>query len=176
MAWHGPGFDPSWVQLKPNCVLIGKSVGQQGFMCFTLLKTFLKMQFLLILIPGKSLIDPFKETYCLILVTKGVSPAKLSCNIMSIVQCVHLYSATTHSKTMFKGTVQRDFRPQDFFILRTSLGHWPMGKIYPNLVKFSLSYSIFSGYITSLSQSPRSMILRWVNLSQGISQIFYTGL
>ena len=108
--------------------------------------------------------------------TKGVSPAKLSCNIMSIVQCVHLYSATPHSKTMFKGTVQRDFRPQDFFILRTSLGHWPMGKIYPNLVKFSLSYSIFSGFITSLSQSPRSMILRWVNLSQGISQIFYTGL
>ena len=29
---------------------------------------------------------------------------------------------------------------------------------------FSLSYSNFSGYITALSQSPRSMILRWVNL------------
>ena len=38
-------------------------------------------------------------------------------------------------------------------------------KIFLNLVKFSLtSYSIFSGNITALSQSPSSMILCWVNL------------
>ena len=31
------------------------------------------------------------------------------------------------SYTDFKGTVQQDFRPPVFFILWTSLGHWPMG-------------------------------------------------
>ena len=28
---------------------------------------------------------------------------------------------------VFKGTVQRDFRPTVFFIIQTSLGYWPMG-------------------------------------------------
>ena len=35
--------------------------------------------------------------------------------------------ASERSRISFKGTVQRDFRPQVFFIIQASLGHWPTG-------------------------------------------------
>ena len=64
------------------------------------------------------------------------------------------------------GTVQRDFRPPCFFIIRTGLGHWLMG--YNSFV-FGLDFAeIFkffrssAQYHTALSQVPRSIILRWV--------------
>ena len=56
-----------------------------------------------------------------------------------------------------------------FFIIRTSLGHWPMTidqwvKIVSILVTFSPSYSKFT--VVSRKLTPRSMILRRVNLEK----------
>ena len=59
----------------------------------------------------------------------------------------------------FKGTVQRDFWPPVFSLFEPAWSTDQWVKIFSNLVKFSPSYSNFSGYITELSHSPRSIIL-----------------
>ena len=50
-------------------------------------------------------------------------------------------------RILLGGTAQRDFRPTVFLIIRTSLGHWPMG------------YNFFDELFQFLGD-----ILRWVNL------------
>ena len=57
-----------------------------------------------------------------------------------------------HTAILLKGQSSEIFDLQIFFIIRTSLRHWPM-KIFWILVKFSPSYSNFS-------ESPRSIILQ----------------
>ena len=61
-------------------------------------------------------------------------------------------SETVNKGQTLKGTVQRDFRPPVFFIIRTGLGHWPWVKIVLFSVPFLLRYSNFF-------ESQSSMIL-----------------
>ena len=70
----------------------------------------------------------------------------------------HLWASDYQAKmVLLKGTVQRDFWPPVFFIIQTSLGHWPTGS---NIFEFgSVFAELFKFY-----ESPLGMILRRGNL------------
>ena len=73
-----------------------------------------------------------------------------------------VFSPFDDQGVLFKGTVQRDFLPPLIFHSSNQPGPLTIGLKYFRIWKFSASYLNFFGYITGLSQSPRSIILRGV--------------
>ena len=99
-----------------------------------------------------------------LLICSKVNLHKLHCSCFWAIFYYFMFVTTIENswlvgliQILLKGQSNEIFDLQFFFIIRTGLSHWPIGKIFSFLVSFSSIYSYFS-------RAPRSMILRGVKL------------
>ena len=79
-------------------------------------------------------------------------------------------ASSEHDQSLFKGTVQQDFRPPVCFIIQTSLGQWPMDK---HSFVFGLVFAkIFEFFLSSAHHyTARSQVLHTI-IVHGVKWLF----